>query len=159
MPCFTDDRLLSVSLQLSIRRTLMLSTGFPGGPAGKEPPCWCRRCKETRVQSLGQKDPLGEGNGNPFQNSCLGKSHGQRSLEGYSSWSCKKSDRTECARTQSYPWDLCCHDLITSWRPHLPLPSPWERFQQMNPGEQKHLVHSRWLNRLWLLNGTRWRGV
>ena len=27
----------------------------------------------------------GEGNGNPLQYSCLGKSHGQRSLVGYSS--------------------------------------------------------------------------
>ena len=29
----------------------------------------------------------GEGNGNPLQYSCRGKSHGQRSLVGYSSWS------------------------------------------------------------------------
>ena len=28
----------------------------------------------------------GEGNGNPFQYSHLEKSHGQRSLEGYSPW-------------------------------------------------------------------------
>ena len=26
------------------------------------------------------------------------KSHGQRSLEGYSPWSCKESDMTECVR-------------------------------------------------------------
>ena len=32
----------------------------------------------------------GEGNGNPLQYSCLpGKSHGQRSLEGYSPWGCR----------------------------------------------------------------------
>ena len=37
----------------------------------------------------------GEGNGNPLQYSCLGKSHGQRSLAGYSSWDWKKSDMTE----------------------------------------------------------------
>ena len=30
--------------------------GFPGGSAGKESTCQCRRCS----QSLGQKDPLEE---------------------------------------------------------------------------------------------------
>ena len=28
--------------------------------------------QETQVQSLGGEDPLGEGNGNPLQYSCLG---------------------------------------------------------------------------------------
>ena len=37
----------------------------------------------------------GEGNGNPLQYSCLGKSHGQRSLAGYSPWGPKESDTTE----------------------------------------------------------------
>ena len=36
-------------------------------------------------------------NGNPFQYSCLGKSHGQRSLAGYSPWSRKESDTTKAA--------------------------------------------------------------
>ena len=37
----------------------------------------------------------GEGNGNPLQHSCLEKSHGWRSLIGYSSWGRKESDTTE----------------------------------------------------------------
>ena len=37
----------------------------------------------------------GEGNGNPLQFSCLGESHGQRSLVGYSPWGCKELDATE----------------------------------------------------------------
>ena len=37
----------------------------------------------------------GEGNGNPLQYYCLEKSHGQRSLVGYSPWGCKESDMTE----------------------------------------------------------------
>ena len=37
----------------------------------------------------------GEGDGNPLQYSCLGKSHGQRSLMGYSPWGCKESDTNE----------------------------------------------------------------
>ena len=36
-----------------------------------------------------------EGNGTPCQYPCLGKSHGQRSLVGYSPWGCKESDTTE----------------------------------------------------------------
>ena len=35
----------------------------------------------------------GEGNGNPLQYSCLGKSHGHRSLVGYSPWGCKSQTR------------------------------------------------------------------
>ena len=37
----------------------------------------------------------GEGNGNPFQYSCLEKSHGWRSLVGYSPWGFEESDTTE----------------------------------------------------------------
>ena len=48
------------------------------------------------VEDLGSIPRLGrslrEGYGNPLQS---GKSHGQRSLEGYSPWSCKESDTTE----------------------------------------------------------------
>ena len=44
----------------------------------------------------------GIGNGNPLQYSCLEnwKSHGQRSLVGYSPWGCKELDMTE--HTQLY---------------------------------------------------------
>ena len=45
---------------------------------------------ETQVRSLAQKDPLEEGIGNPFQYSCLERSHGQRSLSGYSPRGCKR---------------------------------------------------------------------
>ena len=34
----------------------------------------------------------GEGNGNPLQYSCLGKSHGERNLVGYSPWGHKELD-------------------------------------------------------------------
>ena len=39
---------------------------------------------------LGSERSPGEGNGNPLQLSCLGKSHGQRSLMSYSSWAHKR---------------------------------------------------------------------
>ena len=38
---------------------------------------------------------LGEGNGNPFQYSCLKKTHGWRSLVGCGLWGCKELDTTE----------------------------------------------------------------
>ena len=37
----------------------------------------------------------GEGNSNPFQYSCLGESHGQRSLVGYTTQSSNESNMTE----------------------------------------------------------------
>ena len=43
----------------------------------------------------------GVGNGNPLHYSCLEKSHGQRSLAGYSPWSHKESDTTEHTHTQA----------------------------------------------------------
>ena len=47
------------------------------------------------VGDLGSISGLGrsprEGYGNPLQS---GKSHGQKNLEGYSSWGCKESDST-----------------------------------------------------------------
>ena len=39
--------------------------------------------------------PSGGGHGNPLQYSCLGESHGQRSLVGYSPGGCKELDMTE----------------------------------------------------------------
>jgi len=44
---------------------------------------------------IGSGKSSGEGNGSPLQYSCLEKSHGQRSMVGYSPWSCKELDRTE----------------------------------------------------------------
>ena len=50
--------------------------------------------RETQVQSLGWEDPLEKEMA--IHSSILpGKSHGQRSLEGYSPWGCKESDTTE----------------------------------------------------------------
>ena len=50
----------------------------------------------------------GEGNGNPLQDSCLGKSHGQRSLAGYSPRGCKGLDMTERLNNNSIVALQCC---------------------------------------------------
>ena len=49
--------------------------------------------QETQVQSLFQEDPLEKGMATPVF--LPGKSHGQRSLVGYSPWCPKESDTTE----------------------------------------------------------------
>ena len=57
----------------------------------KESTCNVRNSSST----LGLGRSLGGGPGNSLQYSCLEDPCGQRSLEGYSTWSRKESDRTE----------------------------------------------------------------
>ena len=45
-------------------------SGFPDGTSGKEPACQCRRHKRHGFIPGSERSP-GEGNGYPFQNSCL----------------------------------------------------------------------------------------
>ena len=49
----------------------------------------------------GSERSPGGGNSNPTPEFLPGKSHGQRSLAGYSPWSHKESDTTEHARTHN----------------------------------------------------------
>ena len=63
---------------------------FPGSSDGKESACNAG----DQVRSLGREDPLDKGVASP-QASSPGKSHGQRSLAGYSPWGHKESDTTE----------------------------------------------------------------
>ena len=51
--------------------------------------------QEMEVQSLGQEDSPGEGNGNSLQCSCWDNPMDSRSLEGHSPWGHKGSDTTE----------------------------------------------------------------
>ena len=64
--------------------------GFPRWFSGKESSC----NEETQVQSLDREDPLEK----EMATHCsilVGKSHGQKSLEGYSPWGRKELDTTE----------------------------------------------------------------
>ena len=63
---------------------------FPGGSEVKNSPAM----QETQAQSLGQEDPLEKGMATTLA-FLPGKSHGQRSLTGYSPWGHKESDTTE----------------------------------------------------------------
>ena len=68
----------------------MLIWGFPGGSVVKNLPAM----QETSsITGLGRSP--GGGNGNQLQYSCLEKSHGQRSLEGYSPWVLKELEMTK----------------------------------------------------------------
>ena len=58
--------------------------------------------RDTRDMGLipGSGGSSGEGNGNPLQYSCLGKSHRQRNLVGYGLWGGRESDMTKQLSTQ-----------------------------------------------------------
>ena len=62
---------------------------FPGGSYGKE-----SACNAGDIRSLGREDLL-EKEKQPTPVLLPGKSHGQRSLAGYSPWGCRESDMTE----------------------------------------------------------------
>ena len=57
--------------------------------------------RESQVWSLGREDPL-EKEMATHSSILPGKSHGQRTLVGYSSWGCKESDTTERLNTTKY---------------------------------------------------------
>ena len=65
--------------------------GCPGGSDGEETACSAGG--PGSIPGLGRSP--GGGHGNPLQDSSLEDSYGQRSLVGYSPWSCKESDVTE----------------------------------------------------------------
>ena len=52
---------------------------------------------------------IGEGNGNPFQCSCLENPHGQKSLADYSPWGLKDSDMTEWLSTAQHLYNPIFH--------------------------------------------------
>ena len=75
--------------------------GFPGGASGKESVCQCRRHRRCRFNPWVRKIPWSR----KWQLIPIflpGKFHGQRSLIGYSQWSCQESDTTEWLSTQLY---------------------------------------------------------
>ena len=65
-------------------------SGLPRWPVGKESAC---NADASSISRSG-RSPRGS-HGNPLQYSCLVNTHGQSSLEGYSSWGQKGSDMTE----------------------------------------------------------------
>ena len=68
--------------------------GFPGGAGGKEPACQGRRYKRFGFDPWVEKKPWRRA-WQPIAVLLSGESHGQRSLEGYSSQGHKEPDTTE----------------------------------------------------------------
>ena len=62
--------------------------GFSGGTSDKEPACQCRRCERCGFNPWFRKTPWRR-KWQPTSVFLTGESHGQRSLVGYSSWSCR----------------------------------------------------------------------
>ncbi|KAM7231060.1 hypothetical protein CapIbe_017505 [Capra ibex] len=91
---------------------------LPWWLSGKESACQCRR---HRFNSLGQEDPL-EKEMATHSVFLPGKSHGQRSLMGYSPWGCKESatmERRGNAKQGSYERVLVLAPELASRRPWL----------------------------------------
>ena len=80
--------------------SLIINQGFPSGASGKEPACQCRRHGFSPwVGNISWRRRAWQ----PTPVVLPGKSHGQRSLAGYSPKGCKELDTTEAiqhARTQ-----------------------------------------------------------
>ena len=88
-----------------IRNTLSPG-GLPKWLRGKKSTCQCRRC---RFNSWVRKIPWGR-KWQPTAVFLPGKTHGKRSLVGYSPGGCKESDMTECTHTRMHthpfkPWE------------------------------------------------------
>ena len=111
--------------------------GFPGSSAVKNPPANAGDTGDTgSIPGLGRSPE--RGNGNPFQYSCCGKSHGQRSLAGYGPQGCKELDTTERLSMHTHwrkPQIFRKHFSQIQNEPsrHLEYPQPGE-FTQMSPG-------------------------
>ena len=72
---------------LVVKVPLRPAPGFPGGSVVKNLPA-----NAGAAFHPGSGKAPGEGNGSPLQYSCLGLSHGQRSLAGYSPGGHKELD-------------------------------------------------------------------
>ena len=68
--------------------------GLPRWLSGKESACQCRRRRRYRFDPWVGKI-VWRRKWQPAPVFLPGKSHGQRSLAGYSPWACKESDMTE----------------------------------------------------------------
>ena len=91
-PFFESEVLKEIVLASpSLCRRVGAHIWLPSSSAGKE--SICKAGDPGSIPGLGRS--LGGGPGNSLQYSCLEHPCGQRSLEGYSTWSRKESDRTE----------------------------------------------------------------
>ena len=94
---------------------------FSSGSASKESTCPCRRYRRCRFDPWVRKSPWSR-KWQPILVFLPGKSHGQKSLVGYSPWSCKELDMTEC---------VCVHACACA-HTHTHTGSPRPTWQQVS---------------------------
>ena len=90
----------AVSQENRIQSKLCMCLGHGVGLSGKEHTCQCRRCRRHRFDPWVGMIPWRR----EWQLTLVflpGKPQGQGSLEGYSPWGCKESDRTEWLSTHT----------------------------------------------------------
>ena len=90
---------------------------FPGGSVVKESVCQCNRLGRCRFDPWVGKIPWSR-KWQPLPVFLPGKSHGQRSLVGYSLWGWEESDTTE--HTLRYLHDFLCPCLTSDRKPGHP---------------------------------------
>ena len=106
--------------------------GFPGCASGKEPAYQCRRHKRCQFYPWVRKIPW-RSMSEPTLVFLPGRSHGQRSLTGYSPWGHKESDRTEATEYEHSSIKFSCSVGSNSFQlqglqhARLPCPSPTPR--------------------------------
>ena len=98
---------------------LILFTGLLWWFNGKESACQSRRCGlDPWVRKIPWRKKW-----KPTPVFLPGKSHGERSPAGYSPWDHERVRQDLATKQQSYSQRLHPHDLNTSQRPHLLIPS------------------------------------
>ena len=92
-----------------------LIMGFLGGASGKESACQCRRQKRLGFDPWVGNIPSRR-KWQPTPVFLPGKSHGQRSLVGYSPWGCKELDMTQRLSNNDKIW---VWNSFTQWLPAI----------------------------------------
>ena len=90
---------LGKQLNGHFKAAVSLMGSIPGEASGKESACQCKRCKRLGFDPWVGKIPQRR-KWQPTPIFLRGKSHGQRSLEGYSPWCWKESYMTELLNTK-----------------------------------------------------------
>ena len=111
----------SVSLCLTYFTEHNALTGLPCDSVGKESACNardCLQCRRPRFDPWIRKIPWRR-KWQASPGSLPRKSHGQRSLVGYSSWDCKESDTTEQLNHQSTNALTEVHPCYHKWQDFL----------------------------------------
>ena len=99
-----------ISVALSFWRKVMRSLGTPSGTSGKESACQCRWYKRPGIHPWVGKIPWRR-KWQPTPAFLPGKSHGQRSLVGYSPWGCRRVGHDLATEQAQFAFCACSEAL------------------------------------------------